>query len=143
MEDSYQKGISEKLILSVEFEKLFFDYFKHLSTLSSASIPIIGAVLINRIQHPCCLILAFSSTLFFLSCIVISIRSLPLAANQVPIKGKLIVAALDHNAEELKALWDNYENLAKKLNSLGTTVQILFFLGILNFSLFLASFLIS
>lgn len=136
-------GQTNELIESMEkmkeVQRIQYDYFKHLTTLSASSILIIVAFLEKVFNSPNCIILALISILCFALCLTASLWILPVTGNIILyITGIRVLAA---NAEkdgekQAETLSKKIDDSLDKINVYDWFTKITFLLGVVMFLIF-------
>lgn len=138
-EKAFVKERAKNLLKSIdkmkEVQRLQYDYFKHLTTISTGSILIIVAFLEKVFSSPHLIGLAVASIISLAFCLVGSLLAMPSPGNLI-----MYISGIElmYHSEDEKEVWSLSEKISNSLDTIkffDRTTQITFLLGI---GLFLA-----
>jgi len=142
-----RKELLDVLERMKEIQRMEFDYFKHLTTLSTGVILIIVAFIEKVFTKPQMIPVAMISIFCFLVCVVGSLLALPLAGNIVLYSTGIRTVAVSIRGEEDEGVWEKakkkalegLDKICNALDSLGCYDKItrwFFIAGIVIFLIF-------
>ena len=124
-----------------DFERLEFDYFKHLSTISLAGISVLGiflkTIFLKSSHNPIIVSIACLSILAFMFCVVRSVLALPGPVNSILYKTESEFYGSINDENDCKTAFKKFEKENNKIKSDERTIRCSFLFGFLFFILYL------
>ena len=100
-----------------EIQRIQYDYFKHLTTLSSGAILIVVAFIGQVFNHSVGIFFAFASIIAFILALAISLWALPLPGNTILYINVIIQGVAE--GDENKAM-EGYNKAEKSIKNIGS-----------------------